>query len=63
MIPVVAMRTEKGLDKAAHKRLERWRRIGLEASQQSRRAHLPEIENRWIFASSDHGRNLPFCAG
>lgn len=43
IVPVIAMRTEKGLDKAAHKRLERWRRIGIEASQQSRRAHLPEV--------------------
>ena len=43
IIPVIAVRTEKGLDKAAHKRLERWRRIGMEASQQSRRAHLPEV--------------------
>ena len=43
MLPVIAARTEKGLDKAAHKRLERWRRIGMEASQQSRRAHLPEV--------------------
>jgi 16S rRNA (uracil1498-N3)-methyltransferase len=43
IIPVIATRTERGLDKAAHKRVERWRRIGLEASQQSRRDHLPEI--------------------
>ena len=43
IIPMVSVRTERGLDKAAPKRLERWRRIGLEASQQSRRAHLPEI--------------------
>src|SRR6476620_7907311 len=43
IIPMVSVRTEKGLDKAAHKRLERWRRIGMEASQQSRRAHLPEV--------------------
>jgi 16S rRNA (uracil1498-N3)-methyltransferase len=43
IVPVIALRTEKGLDKAAHKRLERWRRIAIEASQQSRRAHLPEI--------------------
>jgi 16S rRNA (uracil1498-N3)-methyltransferase len=49
IVPVVAIRTEKGLEKAAHKRLERWQRIGLEASQQSRRAHLPEIAEpaRW----------------
>jgi 16S rRNA (uracil1498-N3)-methyltransferase len=43
LVPVIAVRTEKGLDKAAHKRLDRWRRIGIEASQQSRRAHLPEV--------------------
>src|SRR5271168_4137834 len=43
IVPVKAVRCEKGLEKAAHKRLERWRRIGLEASQQSRRAFLPEI--------------------
>src|ERR1700676_102257 len=44
IVPMISVRTERGLDKAAPKRLERWRRIGLEASQQSRRAHLPEID-------------------
>ena len=43
IVPIEATRTERGLEKAAAKRLERWRRIALEASQQSRRAHLPEI--------------------
>jgi 16S rRNA (uracil1498-N3)-methyltransferase len=43
IVPVITTRTEKGLDKAAPKRIERWRRIGVEASQQSRRARLPEI--------------------
>lgn len=43
IIPVIAIRSERGLDRAAEKRLERWRRIALEASQQSRRARLPEI--------------------
>src|SRR5579872_6783498 len=49
IVPLISVRTERGLDKAAGKRLERWRRIGLEASQQSRRAHLPEIAEpaRW----------------
>lgn len=49
MIPVIAVRTERGLEKAAEKRVERWRRIALEASQQSRRAHLPVIDEpvRW----------------
>jgi 16S rRNA (uracil1498-N3)-methyltransferase len=44
IVPVWAERTEHGLDRAAGKRLERWRRIGVEASQQSRRDRLPEIE-------------------
>jgi 16S rRNA (uracil1498-N3)-methyltransferase len=41
--PVAATRSERGLDLAAPKRLERWRKIALEASQQSRRDHLPRI--------------------
>jgi 16S rRNA (uracil1498-N3)-methyltransferase len=43
IVPVEAARSERGLEKAAAKRLERWRRIALEASQQSRRPHLPKI--------------------
>ena len=43
IVPIEATRSERGLEKAATKRLERWRRIALEASQQSRRTHLPEI--------------------
>jgi len=38
-----AERSEKGLDRAAPKRLERWLRIAREASEQSRRVRLPEI--------------------
>jgi 16S rRNA (uracil1498-N3)-methyltransferase len=44
IIPVVATRSETGLERAAQKRLDRWRRIALEASQQARRAFLPEID-------------------
>jgi 16S rRNA (uracil1498-N3)-methyltransferase len=44
ILPVEAARSEHGLERAAHKRVERWRRIAMEASQQSRRAHLPEID-------------------
>jgi len=44
IVPVEAARSEHGLERAAHKRVERWRRIAIEASQQSRRAHLPEID-------------------
>jgi 16S rRNA (uracil1498-N3)-methyltransferase len=59
IVPVMATRTERGLDKAAQKRIERWRRIGVEASQQSRRAHLPEIDEAtpWketLATSADH---------
>jgi 16S rRNA (uracil1498-N3)-methyltransferase len=36
-------RSERGLVQAAPKRIERWRRIALEASQQARRRRLPEI--------------------
>ena len=41
--PVVARRTEKHLALAAMKRVERWRRIAHEASQQSRRSNVPSI--------------------
>lgn len=43
IVPVLAERTEKHLAHAADKRVERWRRIGLEAAKQSRRSDLPEI--------------------
>ena len=41
--PILARRTEKHLALAAAKRVERWRRIVLEASKQSRRTEIPEI--------------------
>jgi 16S rRNA (uracil1498-N3)-methyltransferase len=44
IVPVVAERSEKGLDQAARKRLARWKRIVREASEQARRARLPELE-------------------
>ena len=43
IVPVIARRTEKHLAQAAEKRAERWRRIALEAAQQSRRFAPPEI--------------------
>lgn len=42
--PVIAERSERGLDHAAGKRRERWERILRESCQQSRRAHLPELK-------------------
>ena len=43
--PVVAARTDTRLAAAADKRAERWRRIALEASQQSRRSGPPLIHD------------------
>jgi len=43
IIPVIAGRTDAHLASAAAKRVERWRRIVHEASQQSRRDAAPEI--------------------
>jgi 16S rRNA (uracil1498-N3)-methyltransferase len=41
--PILARRTEKHLAQSALKRTDRWRRIALEASKQSRRTDIPEI--------------------
>jgi 16S rRNA (uracil1498-N3)-methyltransferase len=43
--PIIAQRTEKHLAQAAAKRVERWRRIAHEASQQSRRTSVPTISD------------------
>jgi 16S rRNA (uracil1498-N3)-methyltransferase len=41
--PILARRSDKHLTQSALKRAERWRRIALEASKQSRRTSIPEI--------------------
>ncbi len=41
--PVASIRSERGLEAAAAKRLSRWERIAREAGQQSRRVRPPEI--------------------
>ena len=41
--PMIAQRTEQHLAKAAPKRVERWRKLAREASQQARRIAPPEI--------------------
>jgi 16S rRNA (uracil1498-N3)-methyltransferase len=43
IVPVIAQRTETHLASAAIKRVERWQRIAHQASEQSRRASVPEI--------------------
>lgn len=58
IVPVEAVRTEKGLFEASHKRAERWRRIAREASQQSRRTRMPEIMESQRFDAA-----LKYAAG
>jgi len=43
IIPVNTARSDKGLFEASRKRVERWRRVAHESSQQSRRVSAPEI--------------------
>jgi 16S rRNA (uracil1498-N3)-methyltransferase len=43
IVPVIARRTEAHLAAAAAKRVERWRRIALQAAEQSRQTSPPEI--------------------
>lgn len=52
IVPVMASRSEKGLDRAAVKRMDRWRKIVLEASQQSRRDRLPDLAAPVRFAKA-----------
>src|SRR5437868_2867074 len=44
IVPVIASRTEAHLAAAAPKRFERWQRIALQASEQSRRDSPPQID-------------------
>jgi 16S rRNA (uracil1498-N3)-methyltransferase len=57
IIPVESARSEEGLSKAAAKRVERWRKIARESSQQSRRVHVPEIRDAVRLSVALH---LPF---
>src|SRR5882724_5641146 len=43
IVPVQAERSDKGLELAARKRVERWSKIAKAAAQQSRRVRAPEI--------------------
>ncbi len=44
IVPVEANRSEHGLFAGAQKRVERWKRIAREASEQSRRLRAPEVD-------------------
>lgn len=50
--PILARRTEKHLAQASAKRVERWRRIAHEASQQSRRTTVPQIAEPTLLQSA-----------
>lgn len=52
IVPVRAARSDKGLERAAEKRLERWRKIVREASEQARRARLPAVSAPAAFAEA-----------
>jgi 16S rRNA (uracil1498-N3)-methyltransferase len=45
IVPVIARRTDSHLASAAVKRAERWRKIALQATEQSRRASPPEVSD------------------
>ena len=51
IVPVETSRTDQGLYQGAAKRVERWRRIAHEASEQSRRLAPPEIADPVKFAA------------
>jgi 16S rRNA (uracil1498-N3)-methyltransferase len=52
IVPIESARSERGLYEGARKRLERWRRIAREASEQSRRLRAPEIGEPMRFAEA-----------
>lgn len=52
ILPFEATRSDPGLVQASVKRRVRWEKIALEASQQSRRVHLPQIEPTVRFAEA-----------
>jgi 16S rRNA (uracil1498-N3)-methyltransferase len=45
ILPVIARRSEKHLAQAAEGRVERWRRLALEASKQARRSDVVRVED------------------
>jgi 16S rRNA (uracil1498-N3)-methyltransferase len=52
IVPVIAQRTESHLAAASAKRVERWRRIAVQATEQSRRSAPPEIADPVKFATA-----------
>ena len=54
IIPMIARRTEKRLAQAAPARVERWRRVALEASKQARRSDVLRIEDPLLLKTALH---------
>jgi 16S rRNA (uracil1498-N3)-methyltransferase len=52
IVPVIARRTDAHLASASAKRTERWRRIALQAAEQSRRTTPPEIADPMKFSDA-----------
>lgn len=63
IVPVNALRSERGLFEGAQKRVERWRRIAHEASEQSRRLRAPEIDApaKMVVALKDDSTHRLWC--
>jgi 16S rRNA (uracil1498-N3)-methyltransferase len=61
IMPVAAARSEKGLLAAAAKRSQRWQKILLEASQQSRRLHIPQLDGLAKPAQAFAAQTANFC--
>jgi 16S rRNA (uracil1498-N3)-methyltransferase len=63
IVPVAAVRSERGLSEGGQKRAERWRRIAHEASEQSRRLRVPEIESpaKMSLALNDKSAHRFWC--
>ena len=62
IVPLIAARTEAHLASAAGKRVDRWRRIANQASEQSRRVSPPDIQDpikfKDLFASVATGERI-----
>jgi 16S rRNA (uracil1498-N3)-methyltransferase len=61
IIPIAAARSEKGLLAAAAKRSQRWQRILVEASQQSRRLRIPQLDELMNPLKAFAGQSSKYC--
>src|SRR5271167_3986862 len=61
IVPVGASRSEKGLLAAAAKRSQRWQKILVEASQQSRRLRVPQLDELTEPAQAFTVQSSRFC--